>query len=328
MIIRLFRTHQNVQLLVFLLAALLLWGDGFYRQQAPVETGLFSPFYTLVFGWAFPWPWFTVVLAFLMVVGGAYLFNLILVEEGMSPRNTFLPAVLYLLFFSFSPGLLKLHPAIPANLLFLLALRMILKSRHFETAYAQTFSAAILISLASFFDIYYSIFFFVIWVSLVLYRSYTWREWIISFLGLITPYFYLACYYFFTDQLFPAGRLYAGFLSSLRPLAADYHFPVPLYVVWGWLALFVVIAFFKLLSTQSERVIQLRKAFMIIVWTYLLGVAAAVWVPQQVETNLALTFLPSAVFLASWMQSVKRSYFIEGMFWVLIAGMIYLKMAL
>jgi hypothetical protein len=325
MFIRLFRSHQNVQLLTLLIISLLLWSDGFFRMQAAVGENPVAPLYSLLFGWAFSIPWLSTIVAFLMLLAEAFLLNQFLTDEGLAQRNSYMAAFLFFTFYSYSPGLLLLYPTIPANFLLLFALRMILKSRHVDKAYQEILSAGILIGLASMFEIRFLVYFPLLWISLVLFRSYTWREWAISIIGLLLPLAYLVTFHYLTDTIHEQIALFVSFFRSLRVIHAVPQLHPTTWALWGVLSLFTLIAFLNLLSHFTEKIIVLRKAFLIIIWTFLFSLLE---LPISDGTQLhlsAMILLPASVFVCAWAQGSKKARMVEVFLWLLAIAIIAAK---
>jgi hypothetical protein len=328
MFTRLFRSHINIQLLVLLIAALLLWSDGFINVQVP-STGVDpNPLFNLVFGWTISIPWLANIIAFILLLGSAFLLNNILTTEGITNRNSYFPAFLFILLFSYCPELLKLHPGIPATLILLLSLRMIFKARHQDKSYQEIFTSALFLGLASLFHVYYIVFTPLILISLIIYRSSSWREWIIAFLGILTPLFYAAFFYFWDDNLLNTALLYEKFFTCLSVFRFSLTQPILIYIIWGLISIPVIVAFIKFFSTISEKIIILRRILIIMVWLFLLSISILPFARQDVVLNCSPILLPASVFIASWFQSGKAIFFRELLLWLLVCGIIIGKILL
>jgi hypothetical protein len=328
MLIRLFRSHQNVQVLAFLIISVLLWGDGFYRMQPLIAGHSLSPFYDLLFGWLADLPFLSVFIAFLMLLGEAVLFNSILTEEGLAMRNSFLPAAVYILFFSYNPGLLRLYPVIPANIMLILAFRMILKTRHKEKAYQEVFTAGIFLSFAAMINIWHLVFFPVILIALIIYRSYSLRDWMIGILGLITPVFYLMFFYFMTDQLLAKHAEFGNFFRTMHLFIASYNMQVIAWAVSTIIALITLISFLRMIIRSSEHLIQLRKAFQIFLWTFVLAVCTIPLFRDNVLPSSSIVLLPAVVFFSVWVQNAKKIFVPELSLWLFLAAILASKIML
>jgi hypothetical protein len=321
MFLRLFRSHTNVQLVLFFIAALLLWSDGFYHMRPAIPGNDISPLYTLLFSWTANLPFAGVIAAFLLLLLEAILLNQILALSGITVKNNYLPAFIYMILFSYSPDLLCMHPVIPANILLIIAMRMIWNAERHERSYQDIFTAAIFISLSVLFNIYYLILIPVIWIALIIYRTFTWREWLIAFIGVITPLIYNCFVLFWHDQLYTTGMEYLSFFKSIRFLSAHYPHAAMSYVICSMILILSVPSFIRFLSTISEKVISIRKVSMTIVWIFLLSVFLFLIIPNEPAIMGSVALLPLSIFIASWLQSGKK-FFWREIFLLLLAGSI------
>jgi hypothetical protein len=328
MFTRLFRSHINIQLLVLLITALLLWSDGFIKVQVTSAGTDLNPLFNLVFGWSISIPWMANIIAFILLLCSAFLLNNILTSEGITNRNSYFPAFLFILLYSYCPGLLLLHPTIPATLILIFSLRMIFKARHQDKSYQEIFTSALLLSLTSLFNIYYIVFIPLIFISLIIYRSSSWREWVIAFIGILTPLFYTAFYHFWNDNLLNTAHLYEKFFTGLSVYKFSLRQPILIYIIWGLISFSVVPAFIKFFSTVSEKIIILRRILIIIVWLFLLSMSILPFASQDVVLDCSPILLPASIFIVSWLQSGKAIFFRELMLWLLICGIIIGKFLL
>lgn len=328
MLIRLFRSHQNAQLLALVLGILLLWGDAFIRLR-PAETGSdLAPLYALLFSWSFSFPWLSSLLAVIMLVAQALLLNQILTDEGLAQRNSFLPAILMIMLLSYHPGLLCLHPAIPASFLLILAMRMMLKARLHEKAYQEVFSAALLLSLSALINIYYLTLLPMIWIFLIINQSYHWRDWVISILGLITPFVYLAFFYFMDDSLLQVIQSYGLVFMDLSWPQRISGMSTAEWVVQGTLTFFLLLAFVRQISRASEKVISLRRAYMMINWMLLMALISVAMNTKEWVLTGSIIMVPAVITFTNWIQSSRKTRWQELFMWLILAGIAALKILL
>jgi hypothetical protein len=322
MILRFFRAHANVQLVMFFVISVLLWADGFYMMRPAIGGNEVSPLYNLLFSWCIDLPVPGTFLAFALLVLEALLLNSILAFSGVTSRNYYLPAFVFMLVFSYSPALLCMHPAIPANLLLLLALRMMWKSFHQENAYQEIFTAALFLSLAALLNIYYLVLIPLIWISLIINRSTNWREWFIPLLGIITPLVYMMFYYFWNNMLIAKLNSYLSFFKNVRIFSSDYNYPVMTYIICGVIFLISVISFVRFLSTISEKVINIRKISQLVIWMFILSAAMFIVIRSKPDIIGCAVLLPISVFISARLQTGKSNFIREVFAWLLIGGIV------
>ncbi len=328
MLTRLFRTHSNIQLIIVILGSLLLWCDGFYHGQAAMQGNELSPLYNLLFSWTFSNGVLSTIIAFAFVLGTALLWNYILVNDGLLPRNTYMPAMVTIVLLSYIPMMLRLTPLMPATLFLLMAIHLLLRSGPHDKAYQDTFSAGLLFSLAAMTNIYHVVFIPLIWISLMLYRSYSIRVWIISVLGIITPVLYLAFYFYWNDHLVSQLQLYIDFFRHFRFLAAFQPQQLMTYIIIGLITLLFLPAFFRFVGRLNEKLIVLRKSSMVIVWFFLLGFFSLAVIQKDLLINGSVMLFGSSVFISSYIFAIKKKQFAELLLWLLLAAIVAGKILL
>lgn len=322
MLTRLFRAHSNMQLMIVIIGALLLWSDAFYHRPLPLQGHELAPLYTWLFSWTFSSGILANIIAFVILLGTAILWNYILVNHGLLPRNTFMPVIITVLLMSYAPQLLRLSPVLPANLLLVISMHLLLKSGPRDKAYQDLFSAGILLSLAAFINVYHVFFIPLIWISLMLYRSYTLREWFISLLGILTPVIYLAFYFFWNDQFMLQLLKYADFFRHFRFLFAMGDLPFMIVLIILVITLFILVAFFRFVGRLNERLISLRKSSMVIVWLFLLGLLSIPALQTEWLVNGSVMLLAASLFISHYILSVKKKTFAELMLWLMLAAIV------
>jgi hypothetical protein len=311
-----------VQLVILIIGALLFWVDAFYHLPAAMTGNTLSPLYQWMFAWSFDQPLVASMLSFFFVVATALVWHFILVNDGLLPRNTFMPALLTVMLLSYSPFMMRLNPVMPANLLLVLAIHLLLRSGPRDKAYQDIVSAGILLSLAALFNITHLVFIPLIWISFVLFRSYSLREWVISFAGIFTPLLYVAFVFFWNDAFMQQLELYRNFFRHFRFLYSFGRQDIMIWLIAACLLIFMIPAFFRFVFRLGEKLISIRKSSMLIVWVFLLGVGSLALIQTQWLLNGSVMLLPMSLFLSAYILTAKKRWFSELMLWLLLAALI------
>lgn len=321
MLIHLFRKSYLLQYILLLLLALILWLGAFIHPfEIPIVTdSLLTPGYSLLFGLLHENILLQVFIAFILAISGALLFNYALTKFDLVPKNTLVPAMIYIVLLSYSPSLLLLHPvAIPA-LLMVLILYFLFQVYTEEEAFAQIYNIGLLIGISSMF--YFPSIFFIlfIWLTFIVYRLYSWREWTIPITGLITPYLFLFTYYFLTDSIEPAYLAYAAYFSKITIFQISFDFSILNYIITSMVVLFSIWAGVLLLSDIQEKIISLRKRY----WTiyYLLAIAIFTYIFSDIyfKWHQVFVLIPVSVFLAYAFSQLKNLRWIEILWGILFS---------
>ena len=198
MITRFFRTNYIGQYILTFVLSIVLWMGAFINPQ-PMETTN-SFLYESLYNLFSPYPLLSTILAYLIVLIGAFYFNNMLYKHKLIPHNNFLPAFLCLLMASAMPSQ-TLSPMLLSGIFILISLNYVLDCDDMNKTTNKVFSAALMISVASLFYQVSLYFLAYLLISFLVYKIYSWREWIIIFLGYALPQIILLVYCFMTDKL-------------------------------------------------------------------------------------------------------------------------------
>lgn len=319
---RLSRLHINLQFIVVALGALLIWAAGFTNPQPALPGSSLAPLYDLLFGWTMDWPLAATLIAFLLSAGTALLWHYILVEEGLLARNNLIPVLVTMLIMAYSPFMMRLNASLPANFLLILAIRVMMRFRHRDEAYQDIFTAGILLGGAVLFNPWYVLLLPLVWIALQLFRVVSFREWLISLLGFLTPLLWLAFGCFWNNQLEEAGRLINDFFLNFR-LFKGFEIPTPMtLIILGALVLLFLPAFFRFAGQLNEKLIALRKCSHLMIWIFLLGIL--IFASQQSHWFIhgSVILLPASLFISAFLISVKKKRIPEILLALFVAAVI------
>lgn len=320
MLIHFFRKSYLFQYLLLLLLALILWlGALIHPMDIQLDTeALLTPGYSLLLNLLQGNLLLEVIIGLILVISGALLFNYALTKFDLVPRNTLVPAMVYVVLMSYSPSLLGFHPITIPALFTVLILFYLFQVYTEEEAYAQIYNIGLLIGISSIF--YFPSIFFIlfIWATFIVYRLYSWREWTIPLTGIITPYLFLFTYYFIVDSLEPAYLAYAAFFSKMTIFHFSFDFSLMNYIITSLLILFFLWSAFLLLSDIQEKTISLRKRYWAVFW--LLAIAIISYFISDVffKWHQVFSLIPASVFIAYAFLQIKNKRWIEIIWGILI----------
>jgi len=128
-------------------------------------------------------------------------------QTTLFSKTTYLPAIIYLIFLSFSPEI-QFSPTLVVHYLFILLITQILKLNQTESALHASFKSGLLVGLISCFSFYYSILIITVFIPIIIVHSANIREILIGTLGIIIPLIYLfSSQYIFNDSNIDFGTM-------------------------------------------------------------------------------------------------------------------------
>lgn len=140
------------------------------------------------------------LITFLLLFTQAIAFNQLANRQRMMPKPNYLTAMAYLLITSiFSEWNVLSAPLIVNTLMVWVWARMSALSNT-KSVTATLFNIGIVIGIATFFYFPSIAFVALVIFGLVVTRAFRLEEWLVSLLGIITPYYFLLAYIFLTDK--------------------------------------------------------------------------------------------------------------------------------
>ncbi|RYE24616.1 MAG: hypothetical protein EOP51_06820 [Sphingobacteriales bacterium] len=154
--------------------------------------------FSFVFGKsAFAFTFFAVVMLFMQAI---YL-NTIVVIHKLFNKTTYIPAYLYITFSSLHPSLSYFSNALLINWCMLGALHILLNFHHTTQPRKMVFNAGFLACMAALLHFPAVGYMILLMAALLLLRSFNPAEWVVGFMGYLTPVYFFAGVLFLFDKL-------------------------------------------------------------------------------------------------------------------------------
>ena len=318
MFIRFFKSNNASALLFLPLIAIVIWVFGFLNPVVlPVKHAM--PLYELFAGIFINIPWLSTTIGLLLLIGQAFLLNFIVNENEVLEKQNYLPALFYIIFMSNNDAMLTLHPLLFANLFVLFALHRLLSSYRKDKAFSESFDAGFLISIATLFYFPFVVFLPILGVALILMRPFNWREWIISFFGAVIPYLFIITFYFWynrLDYLF-YDKMFYQFIKAtpVTDLPKTFYFMLGM----GWLVIFFSIV--KIIMGVGIGSQRTKKSIILLVWFLFFSALSILLAPEISTKYFSSLAIPSAVFCANYFTHIKKGWWAEFLFLLLITSL-------
>ncbi len=266
-------------------------------------------------------PWLSCLIAFLFIVAEAFLLNFIVNENEILNKQSFLPALLYLVFMSNNSNLLVLHPLVFSNLFILFAINKLISSYRKDVVFSQAFDAGFLISIASLFYFPSIIFLLLLVVGFILFRPFNWREWMISFLGAVVPYLFVLMYYFWNNSL--STFFYDTILFPLLSYKTRMEISESFYFTIVIALIIIFFSFVKLMGGLTGGSQKSKKGIVLFVWTLIFSGLSIFLAPEISTITLSVSAIPLSVFCANYFLNLKKGWFAEMLFLLFIGSIFY-----
>ncbi|HNS47135.1 MAG TPA: hypothetical protein PKH94_07850 [Bacteroidales bacterium] len=322
MIIHFYRKQFNSQVIVFSLFSILLWVDAFIFPQEASRLSFQTPLYSglVILLEKIP-AILQVIIAFLLVVAEAVILNSSMINHKIIARTILLSYLIYFTWMSYSPVVQTVNPVLMANLFLILSLNVNMSIYLKPEPYKEIFNGTFLISVASLFYLPSLIFLILFWLSLIIYRISSLREWIITISGLIAPYVFVAFYYYWTDSFGVFLEDYVRIMFRFIPFTFGPMKPWlgEIYLVLGIVVvLLVIIGLFKISLETTEKVITVRKRMNVIIYWTIISMISFFWAGEHLLIHACVLAVPAGILTAYFFSGIRRIAVAELSFTILI----------
>ncbi|MCC6691451.1 MAG: hypothetical protein IT235_07955 [Bacteroidia bacterium] len=315
MLVRFFRLHQPILLIVIPLIAALLWIPAFLYPIVP-DIKYAMPLYEWVVRLLLHHAWLLSVVAYVLIVIQAFLFNYITDKFELIGKSSYLPALMYVIFTSFSRDLLLLHPMLFANIFILLTLNHVLNMYRLPSAQPQSFNAGFMVAVASLFYFPAAFLLLFVFISIIILRPFFWREWVIVILGFLLPYIYINTWYFLINGFdsFWIDKVIYPFAHRAAAINAD------IAQLYFELALFVLIAIAFSVgrgSDTSTHSVQHRSRTAVLRWLFICAALTLLVAPGFNYIYFFIGLIPLLIIISVYFLWARMIWLTEVIMWML-----------
>jgi len=260
--------------------------------------------------------------ATIITIVQAIIFNRLINNYNLLGKPSFLPGLMYVTVSSMLIPFVVLSPALLCNFLTLWLLSKFLIIYRQDEARSILYDSGMIIGIGTL--IYFPFIGMIplLWVALIIFRPFDWREWIAGLTGFFTIYFFLGIAYYLNDS-------FQHFAQLKIPLAKAFPslFKVKLYdyIVLAPIAVTLVLGIFTLQSKLNRSSVHIRKSYLII-FIMLIFILLSFYVkPEYHVYHFVLTATPLAVFMSHYFMNASKRWFYESLYILLLAFIVYFQ---
>lgn len=268
-------------------------------------------------------PLSSVLITLVLTVAQALLLNRIVDNHNLLGRPTFLPALMYITTASLLLPFLALTPTLICNFLLIWMIDKLLKTYHRPEVKSTLYDLGMLVALGTLFYFPFILMFLLLWVALIIFRPFDWREWIAGLLGFTTIYFLLGIIYLWNDRI---REFYAIWKPLTNPFPTSYN--IELYDYWVLLPLALVLVLF--LNTLRENfyksIVHVRKSFQLLFFMFLFGVFSYYLKSDAPQYHFLICAPPISIYMAYYFNFAKTRWFYESIYAILIIAILYFQL--
>ncbi|QNL51220.1 beta-carotene 15,15'-monooxygenase [Olivibacter sp. SDN3] len=264
-----------------------------------------------------------VIITLVITIGQALFLNRIVDNHNLLGKPTFLPALMYVTTASLLLPFLALTPTLICNFFLIWMIDKLLKTYHRKEVKSTLFDLGMLVAVGTLFYFPFIVMFPLLWIALIIFRPFDWREWVAGLLGFVVIYFLLGIIYLWNDQL-------AAYYAIWKPLTHAFptSFNIDLYDYWVLLPLALVLILF--LNTLRENfyksIVHVRKSFQLLFFMFLFGAASFYLKADTPDFHFLLCAPPISIYMAYYFNFAKLRWFYEGVYTILLLTILYFQL--
>ena len=321
-----FKNNNPFSIILLFFFGLVLRTASFLHPHVPTAHGTDGVLYHYMMRWlAAPGhraPVIYPILAYLLVFVQAIMFNNILVNRRLLTRPNFLAAMSYLLIMSFFPEWWQFSSTLLVNTLMVWVWDQMCGLYNNPRGKLLIFNIGFVLGVASFLYFPAAAFALLLLFGLLILRSFSLSEWMISLAGLTTPYYFLFAWFYLTNQ---------WDLKALIP-NVSLSFPTFQQTIWAWggillLILPFLIGGFLIQGNILRMLIQVRKGWSLLLIYLIVSLLIPFINSSSTFEYWVLCALPFAAFHAYLFFTSERNFLTNMLFWVMVVFIMALNWA-
>ena len=261
------------------------------------------------------------IAAFLLFVQ-SLIFNRIINSYNLLGKSTYLPALTFISAGSLFQPFLILSPALFCNFLLLWMIEKFLSIYKRNEVGSVMYDLGMMVGLGTLIYFPFIAMLPVLWISLIIFRPFNWRDWVAVIIGFMTIFFFLGVFYYWNDSLDQFYRIWLPLASKFPTnLRINLYDTLVLLPVLGIL----ILGFVQLQKNFFRSVVHLRKSFQLLFFLFVTALVSFYLKQDLSLYHFLLCAPPVAVLMAYYFVHASQRWLYESIYGVLVAGIIYFQ---
>jgi len=326
MIVKILKSNRPVVIFYFIIISILLWLFTFINYQ-DIEIGFNNsqmPFYKLVVYFVNRQSLLILIFSLILIIIQGFLLIQLNKKYIIINKRTYFPAIIFIIIVSSNIMYQQLNPMIFANLFLILIINNIYSIYKADYILSKLYVTGFYVAIASLFYFPYIFLFLLIWISLLIFKTFSGREWFVPILGLLTPYLFLFVYLFLIDDvdyLINALEMNFKFEFAFKSIS------IPYAIFYSYLGLLVFISGMSILGKLKNKKIRIRKYFKVNWWFFIIGILMFVFLVNVSYEIIYLLAIPSSFLITEYFYQIKSKIFANILFLLMIGGILFIQIS-
>ena len=323
--IKQFRSLNPVNIFLLLIIAMVLRSGVFLHLPQTPDLNLRE-----MMGWmlinmsekAILSPLANVTIAAILTIIQAVILNRIINNHNILGKPTFLPALMYVTISSIFLPFIVLNPVIICNFLVVWMISKFLNIYHKDGIGAVMYDLGMIVGAGTVIYFPFIAMMPLLWISLIIFRPFNWREWIATILGFITVCFFLAVFYYMNDSF---DKFYEIWLPLTNKFPTDFNINLYDYIVLFPVVFIILLAILSLRENFFRSFVHVRKSFLLLFYMFFLAMISFYLRPHIEIYHFLLGLSPVSILMAYYFLNAGKAWFYETVYLLLVGFVIYFQ---
>jgi hypothetical protein len=267
-------------------------------------------------------PFTNVMLAALLVLVQALLLNRVVNQFNLLGKPSYLPALMYVTISALFTPFLMLSAPLICNFLVIWMLSKLFSLYQGDEVKSAAYDLGMIVALGTLIYLPFIYLFLAVWIALIIFRPFNWREWVSVIMGFVTVFFFLAVFYYLNDRL-------SQFVNIWLPLGTKFPNSISIsayqYVLLVPVTFILVLSAYKLQQSFFKSYVHIRKSFQLLLVMFVIA-GLSFYVKAEFQLNhFLLCTIPVAIAFAYYFLFATGRWFYETLYFLLLAGIIYFQ---
>lgn len=269
-------------------------------------------------------PYSNVLTALILTLLQAFFLNKVINHFNFFNKPNFLIALMYITLVSVFLPFLILSPTLICNFIAIWMLSKLFSIYKQNDVKGLMFDLGIIVAIGSLIYFPFIIMLLLLWIALILFRPFIWREWITPLLGFANIYFLIGVIYYWLDRFDEFEAILYPIINNktIPPIGTDYND----YIVLAPIGLGLLLFLSVLKDHYFRSVVHIRKSFQLLFYMILLVIASFYFSNSIGITHFLLCVPALAIYLAYYFTYAKVKWLYESLFVIIIASILYLQL--
>ncbi len=303
----LFRTNKPQVVILFFFTALALWIPYYIDPEPYLGSLVFMPQPIDIMSIIMTWNSYMIIsMSLVLWLLLALMVSYINLHNQLISQRNYLPSFFFFLILAWIPDIRLNINSVIALFFILLAVHRIFLSYNSKTGISAFFETGMLISLAGFFYTAFLVFMIILWIAIVIFQRSGFRNFLISVLGIIAPWWiYFGLYYFIKGSVTELINIIG--LSLFRNNASREIYTVE-WILTAISLVVLIIASVYYINKVSQLKIREKRFFTIFLWIFIIILGGYYIFPVHEDWILLGLLLPVSFQFARFFSMIRESW--------------------